>query len=486
MESQRKSPEKGLELQDTSASVGGGGMDQVADPAAVRSLKRKADWILLPILSFAYLCNSLDRSNISNAHTAGLEADVGLVGNQFNQLLTYYQIAFVLLGPVVSLATKLLGAKYTISGMLFVFGIASLATGWARTFQTLVVCRVFVGAFEAGFLGSVIYYLSVWYTRKELGSRLGIFYGSLVASSAFGGLLAYGMFQVKPGPGYFRWSYLFFLEGGMTTLWAVVCFFLVPSDTQSAWFLNEAEKQAAKARLQKDSVETSEGNFNLGQALSEFKTPHGWIRIVIVFVAGTVLTSNANFLAMVVTRLGLSVIQTNLYTVAPALTGAVVLIAYCKSSDHFRERGDHMAGSFVVSLVGYALLFTIDPTNTSILYFAIFLCTLGAYPSTPLGAAWLVANIPDLNARALTSGVYIAAANSAGFLSSNIYLSAEAPRYVTSLRVNITMCCLGAAATTAYGTWMRWENRRRDQKYGGGVAGDTSSGSRDPRFRFQL
>lgn len=65
------------------------------------------------------------------------------------------------------------------------------------------------------------------------------------------------------------------------------------------------------------------------------------------------------------------------YTVAPALVGAVVLIAFCKSSDYFRERGFHQSGSSVFSLVGYILLATISSSNIPVLYLAMFLCTIG-------------------------------------------------------------------------------------------------------------
>ena len=68
----------------------------------------------------------------------------------------------------------------------------------------------------------------------------------------------------------------------------------------------------AHLRLEQDSVSTLESKFNWMEALSEFTTPHGYIRLCIAFVAGTVLTSNANFLAMIVARLGYSVVKTNL------------------------------------------------------------------------------------------------------------------------------------------------------------------------------
>lgn len=199
------------------------------------------------------------------------------------------------------------------------------------------------------------------------------------------------------------------------------------------------------------------------------------------------------------------------YTVAPALTGAVVLVAWCVSSDRFRERGLHIAASGAVSLIGYIILATVSTKQTGVVYFAMFLCTAGvsdlndpgtvvqksltrcslqAYPATPLNAAWAVVNIPNLNARALTSGLIIACANCGGFLSSNIYLGKEAPRYATALYTNIGMCITVIVIAGAYSGWMRWENRKRDAAQHVPQSGDylTSgiSSMKDAAFRFQV
>lgn len=157
----------------------------------------------------------------------------------------------------------------------------------------------------------MIYYLSVWYTRKELATRIGIFYAALVASSAFGGLMAYGVFHIEGGA-YPRWSYLFFLEGGLTLLWSIVLFIFLPASADTAWFFNEQEREVARLRLIQDSVSNLQTPFRWKEAFGEFYTPHGWIRISVAFVSGIILTSNANFLAIIVKRLNLSVVQTNL------------------------------------------------------------------------------------------------------------------------------------------------------------------------------
>lgn len=111
-----------------------------------------------------------------------------------------------------------------------------------------------------------------------------------------------------------------------------------------------------------------------------------------------------------------------------------------------------------------------------------------AYPSTPIDAAWTVANIPNLNSRAMLSGIYVSVSNCSGFVSSNIYLEREAPRYILSLRVNIAMGVILIASVTAYSMWMRWENRRRDKAAGTVAEAYSTAGvesTRDPRFRFQ-
>lgn len=47
---------------------------------ATKSLLRKIDRVLLPLLSLLYLLSFLDRTNIGNAKLAGLEKDLNLTG----------------------------------------------------------------------------------------------------------------------------------------------------------------------------------------------------------------------------------------------------------------------------------------------------------------------------------------------------------------------------------------------------------------------
>lgn len=222
-----------------------------------------------------------------------------------------------------------------------------------------------------------MYYLSTWYTRRELASRIGIFYAASVAASAFGGLLAFGAFHIHNSKMY-SWTYLFILEGCITVLVSTLAFFVLPKSPRHAFFLNENEKKVAEQRILLDSVEYLENRFVWSEALYEFKSIHIYIRMVIMCSAGVLVSANGNFLAIITASLGYSTVKTNLYTVAPAIVASVILVALCFSSDHFRERGYHICVALSLSLIGYIILATIDITaHKGVAYMAIFFMTAG-------------------------------------------------------------------------------------------------------------
>jgi MFS family permease len=159
---------------------------------------------------------------------------------------------------------------------------------------------------------SAVVYFSTFYTRKQIAFRIGIFYASSITASAFGGLLAYGVFHLPDGRNLFTWSYLFLLEGSLTLITAIVAAFVLPKDIETAYFLSEEEKRAGTTLQLMDSVKETHSGFNWGEALSEFRTLQFPVRAAIGFSFGVLLNSNANFLAIMTQRLGYSVVKTNL------------------------------------------------------------------------------------------------------------------------------------------------------------------------------
>ncbi|KAK4915253.1 hypothetical protein LTR28_013577, partial [Elasticomyces elasticus] len=78
------------------------------DEKAERALIWKFDLRILPMLAAMYLFNSLDKSNLGNAKTAGLEKSLGFPknGNDYNIILSVFFVPYVLTAPVLGILGK--------------------------------------------------------------------------------------------------------------------------------------------------------------------------------------------------------------------------------------------------------------------------------------------------------------------------------------------------------------------------------------------
>ena len=109
---------------------------------------------------------------------------------------------------------------------------------------------------------------------------------------------------------------------------------------------------------------------------------------------------------MLVGRFGYSTVKTNLFTVAPYVTGTLVLFLTAYSSDHFRERSLHLSSAFVFVIIGCVLLAALPVTNHGVAYFATFLITMGAFTPSVLFHSWHQCNEPSEDGRAFRVGTF--------------------------------------------------------------------------------
>lgn len=59
-----------------------------------------------------------------------------------------------------------------------------------HSYKTLAVVRAILGVVEAGFSPGVLFLLSSWYKKHEMGRRFAVYYTASAASGALGGILA--------------------------------------------------------------------------------------------------------------------------------------------------------------------------------------------------------------------------------------------------------------------------------------------------------
>lgn len=93
------------------------------DAACEAKLLRKMDVRLIPVLALLYLMSFLDRGNIGNARLAGLETDLGLVGNQYAWTLTIFFFSYAAFEVPSNLLLKRLRPSVWLPLIMVAWGI---------------------------------------------------------------------------------------------------------------------------------------------------------------------------------------------------------------------------------------------------------------------------------------------------------------------------------------------------------------------------
>ncbi|KAL2809892.1 major facilitator superfamily domain-containing protein [Aspergillus granulosus] len=465
-------------------------LGQSIDSKAERSLVWKFDLRILPVLAIMYLFNSLDKSNLGNAKTAGLEETLNLHGNQYNLILSIFFIPYVLTAPFLGIAGKIYGPNRVLPCMMLTFGLCTLLVVAVFNFGGLLAIRWFLGMAESAFFPLVIYYLTTFYRRGELARRLAIFYAAQSIASAFSGLLSFGVFRIKSGP-LASWRYLFLIEGSGTILFGIFALWYLPRSSTQASFLSDDEKSLAYTRMQLDSSAVVDEKINIRESLAIFKHGTSWAILAIQICLGVPLQSVQLFLPVIISRLGYDTVKTNLYTVAPNVSGAVVLLILAFCSDWTRWRFPFVALGFLFTFIGMVIYVAIDVEHDiNVAYFASFMMTWGTSAPSVLLDVWYNNNIASEGKRVVLTSIAVPLANLMGLVSSNIFRSQDAPKYIPALITTAAFGGAGMILTVLLGLWMMYDNKRRNAAQGVNLRAmdipteQLKAGPESPNFRW--
>ncbi|KAI4613727.1 hypothetical protein J4E83_007328 [Alternaria metachromatica] len=263
-------------------------LDETIDTALDKRLNRKFDFRILPWLFGIWLFSFIDRSNIGNARIAGLSDELSITtGTRFNIALLVFYIPYILVDVPSNLLVKRLRAGIYLPALITAWGLVCTFMGFVQSFAGLVACRLLLGLCEGGILGGVIIYLAMFYRRGEMLLRSGLFYCAAPLSGAFGGLLASGLATIEVG-GYRRWPWIFFIEGAITVLFGIVCFFFMPDTPAAAGFLSDEEKEWALRRMRLDAggsteVDVDDEKFSWYWVKMALKAPQTYLSAFIWF-----------------------------------------------------------------------------------------------------------------------------------------------------------------------------------------------------------
>ncbi|EIM88795.1 MFS general substrate transporter [Stereum hirsutum FP-91666 SS1] len=453
-----------------------------------KRLLRKLDMRILPIACLMYIFAYLDRSNLGNARLQGLPADVlhgDASGKEFDWINSVFFFSYILCQVPATIYSKFAPPRLWLGGAAIGWGICStlMSTGFNMT--GLLVARVGLGVFEAGFGPGIPLYFSLFYLKEEIGLRLAYWFGGAALAGSFGGLIAYGVQQIHSSVQ--NWRILFIIEGIPAVLLGVIAIFFLPNRPEMTKFFNEDERKIAISRMNRDMSGDSGYNINKSHIWSAFKDWRIYVGGFIYFGANCALASISAFLPTIITTFGYTNARAQLLTVPPYAVCAVVLTLISWFSDRIQSRGILTACVSSLAGLGYILLLVI-PNDVHVRYFACFCITSGTYTTIGLTIAWFAHNLASETKRATGTPMYMAIGQCGSVLGSHLFPNTDKPRYIRGFSVSCGLSFFGALCAIILTIHYRYENARRDRVYGKrepGAKVDTQElADRAPDFRY--
>ncbi|EXJ78976.1 hypothetical protein A1O3_08476 [Capronia epimyces CBS 606.96] len=400
-----------------------------------RALLWKLDLRLIPWLALLYLISFLDRTNIGNAKIAGLQEDLHMTNNQYNDTLTIFFISYSLFEPLTQVLLKRFRPSIFLPTIMVLWSISMTTMGLVHNFSGLMAARWFLGLTEAGLFPGVNYYLSCWYKRSEFGIRAAIFFSAAALAGSFGGLLAAAIINMDGVGGKPGWAWIFILEGLATLVVAILSFWMacicLSDDIEhqlTAKFLSEDDRRRVIRRLKLDQQSSAEHEeFKLAYlwaSLWDWKTYTG---MIVYMGADASLYSFSLFLPTIIQQMGYKSVHAQLLSVPPYAVATVVTIFVGFVADRTRMRGYCNIIMSFFGIAGFAML--LGSGSPHVQYAGTFLGAMGIYPCIPNTISWTANNVEGVYKRGISLGFVIGWGNLNGIVSSNIYRAEDKPRY---------------------------------------------------------
>ncbi|OBT78678.1 hypothetical protein VF21_02354 [Pseudogymnoascus sp. 05NY08] len=433
-------------------------------PDIQKQLVRKIDMNLMPLVCCLYLLAFLDRSNIGNAQTAGMGKSLGMSDGEYQWLLTIFYIPYITF-EWLALMWKLIPPHIWAFITVLTWGLASTLQAAAFNWSGMMVCRVFLAIAEAGYAPGIPYLLSFYYMRNELGLRCGIYFAAAPLATCFAGALAYGITSGHAAID--NWKLLFLVEGLPSIAVAFVAFYLMPDSPEKARFLNEEEKEAAKARAIRQVGQegaTRVGSINLKEVGLALIDVRNWLTALMYFSCNVSFSSLPVFLPTILEGMGYTSIHAQGLSAPPYFLSFLVLIASTWIADKTQQRGLMIIGLSLIGGTGYIILATV--TSTGVRYFAIFLAAAGIFPAIANILPWVLNNQGTDSKRGAGMALLNIIGQCGPLLGTRIYPKSEGPYYTKGMSICAAFMFFNGFLALVLRTLLQRQNKKLEEEEG--------------------
>jgi len=379
----------------------------------VGKVSRRLLWFLFLLFFFSFL----DRINIGFAGLTMMK-DLGLTGTQFGLATTLFYIAYIAFGIPSNIVLARIGARRWIAVIMVAWGLASTATMFATSPQTLYVLRILVGITEAGFLPGMLLYLTYWFPGAYRARANALFMIAMPVTAAIGSALSGYILALDGTWGLKGWQWLFLLEGLPSAILGLVVYAYLDDTPDQARWLDSKEKAALARTLADEHADRPAATTNPADTapkslLAELLSPAVLKFALAYFCLVNTLAMVAVWTPLIVKSFSADASNRTIGLLAaiPQICTIIAMIWWGRRSDCKQERKWHLMLPMLWSAAGW--LCTAYSSHPAVQLLGVCLASAGSY--TAMSIFWTT---PDHTLSLRARAVGIAVINATGNIGS--------------------------------------------------------------------
>ncbi|CBF84701.1 hypothetical protein AN8901.2 [Aspergillus nidulans FGSC A4] len=461
----------------------------LADEVRNKALVRKVDLILLPLLAGTYMLQYIDKTALAYSAVFDLLPSTNMTSEQYSWLASIFYFAYLVAEyPWTILAQRTAMAK-VVSGNVIAWGSILMITAACKNFAGIATCRFFLGIFEAPITNCFMMIVGMWYTRREQPFRAGIFYSCNGMGAIVGGILTYGIGQIKTIA---VWRAIFLILGGITVAWGLVLLLFLPDDILSAkrFTIEEKALLVARGRLARTGILSHQIKwYQIREALLD---PQVWILFLFMLLNETINGGLANFSKLIIKGLT----DDSLRTVALGIPFGAFQLLWVLSGTFIASKIPNtrtivMFVYLIPSLVGIIMLWKLSHETQRIAVLFGYYISGGYVCSLVLALQMPATNLGGYTKRATSVALVFLAYCAGNIIGPHAFLAAEAPIYQTGCKLIISCLAVQAALSICLRFLLIRRNKQRDSATADAPVSEEEeladiTDFENPRFRYVL
>ncbi|CAG9990059.1 unnamed protein product [Clonostachys byssicola] len=472
--------------------------DECIDKEEERKLKRKIDRRILPVLGICYFFYYVDKTTLSYAAIFGIKDDLELKGTEYSWLSSVFYFGWLVWSIPSNLIMQHCPPGYYLAFNIFMWGALLMCQAASHSFTTLTVLRVLSGAFEAIADPAFMLFTSMFYTREEQPSRISAWYAWNGIGVAGGGLIGYGIGNIKGALA--SWRYEFLIAGALCSFWGLLLAILLPNSPTTFWGFTHKERLLMIARMRQNQTGVEQRKVDWSQIKEAYLDYKTWLFTLLGFVSAIPNGGISNFSTLVIQGLGFDTLHTTLLGIPQGVI-VVIWIGLGALANKYMPQNSRtiVCAIFMIPTMAGALGFLLAPRDAYVGRLICFYLTGSYQASFVISLSLVTGNTGGQSKKMIVSGMIWFGSCVGSIASPFFYKTSEAPSYRSGIASLLAANVIEFLLFFVFRYAFIWENGRKEknriERQAEGVVDDSAEGlnatafqnltdKQNPNFRY--